>query len=82
MPQLERLGVTIPNDVAIVGFDDIRYASMLKVSLTTLHQPVQEIGNLALEAMLWRLNNPDARARTITVSGEMIVRESCGARVS
>ncbi|MFW5827565.1 MAG: LacI family DNA-binding transcriptional regulator, partial [Alkalispirochaeta sp.] len=76
MPRLETLGVVIPDDMAIVGFDDIRYASMLKVPLTTLHQPVQEIGNLAVEAMLWRLSNPQAPARTVTVSGQMIVRES------
>jgi DNA-binding LacI/PurR family transcriptional regulator len=82
MPQLEALGVEIPHDMAIVGFDDIRYASMLKVPLTTLHQPVRDIGNFALEAMLWRLSNPGAPARTITLSGEMIVRESCGIRES
>ncbi|MFW5695239.1 MAG: GntR family transcriptional regulator [Alkalispirochaeta sp.] len=79
MPQLELFGVAIPEDVAIVAFDDIRYASMLKIPLTTFHQPVQEIGNLALEAMLWRLGNPDAPPRTVTVAGEMIVRQSCGA---
>ncbi len=82
MPQLEALGVGIPQDMAVVAFDDIRYASMLKVPLTTFHQPVQQIGNLALEAMLWRLAHPEEPPRTITIAGTMITRQSCGVESS
>ncbi|MDA3951713.1 MAG: GntR family transcriptional regulator [Spirochaeta sp.] len=79
MHQLEERQVHIPEELCIVGFDDIRYASMLRIPLTTLHQPVQEIGNLALGTMLWRLEHPDALARTVTLSGNLVVRQSCGA---
>jgi GntR family transcriptional regulator, arabinose operon transcriptional repressor len=80
MPRLERLSVRVPEDLKVVGFDDIRYAGMLRVPLTTLRQPAQEIGNLALETMLWRINHRDAPPRTLSLTGELIVRESCGAQ--
>jgi len=78
MPRLDQLGIRIPDDLRIVGFDDIRYASMLRVPLTTLHQPAQEIGNLALETMFWRIANRDSPPRTLTLTGTLIVRQSCG----
>ena len=78
MPALETLGVDIPGDLAIVGFDDIHYANMLRVPLTTLHQPVREIGNVALDTMLWRLSHPEAPPRTVAATGTLIVRQSCG----
>lgn len=78
MPQLDALGIRVPDDLGVVGFDDVRYASMLRVPLTTFHQPTEEIGDLALETMLWRLANPTAAPRSTALSGRLIVRESCG----
>jgi DNA-binding LacI/PurR family transcriptional regulator len=78
MGELEEIGVSVPEDLRIVGFDDIRYASMLKVPLTTLHQPATEIGDLAVETMLWRLENPTRPPRTVTAATAIIQRASCG----
>jgi len=74
----ESTGISVPEHLRIVGFDDVHYAQMLRVPLTTIHQSVQQIGNLALETLLWRIEHPDAPARTINAETRMIIRESCG----
>jgi DNA-binding LacI/PurR family transcriptional regulator len=79
MHTLDELGIRIPNDVGIVGIDDVRYAQLLRVPLTTLRQPCQYIGAAALRAMLERIAQPDMPARDILLECKLIVRESCGA---
>jgi DNA-binding LacI/PurR family transcriptional regulator len=73
-------GVRIPDDVRIVGIDDVNYASLLPVPLTTVHQPCREIGEAALELMLARLERPKMPAREVLVDCELVVRQSCGMR--
>ncbi len=72
----------IPGDVRIVGIDDVNYASLLPVPLTTIHQPCREIGAAALEAMLDRLDKPAMPARDILLDCKLVVRDSCGASAS
>jgi GntR family transcriptional regulator, arabinose operon transcriptional repressor len=79
MHTLLRLGHAIPRDVRLVGIDDLEYASLLPVPLTTLRQPTAEIGAAALAAMLDRAVRADLPTRDILLHGELIVRESCGA---
>lgn len=76
MHTLDSMSVSIPSQVRIVGFDDVRYAQLLRVPLTSLHQPVSEIGTAAVELMLWRLANPGSAARQLLLSGELVVRRS------
>jgi DNA-binding LacI/PurR family transcriptional regulator len=76
MHTLDSMSVAIPSAVRIVGFDDVRYAQLLRVPLTTLHQPVSEIGTAAVDLMLWRLSNPGSAARQVLISGELVVRRS------
>ena len=71
--------IRIPGDVRIVGIDDVNYASLLPVPLTTIRQPCREIGAAALEAMLDRLDRPAMPARDILLDCELVVRDSCGA---
>jgi GntR family transcriptional regulator of arabinose operon len=78
MHQLLKLGLRIPEDVRMVGINDVKYASFLPVPLTTLHQPCQQIGNAAMAAMLERLDNPDAPTRDVLLDCELVVRQSCG----
>ncbi len=79
MQSLDTLGFDVPRDVRITGFDDVRYASLLRVPLTTLKQPCQEIGETAIHAMLTRLENPELPARDILLDCQLVVRKSCGA---
>lgn len=68
-------GLRIPDDVAIVGFDDIDRASYARVPLTTVKQPTKEIGDLAVDIILKRHNNQYAPVKTI-LRPELIVRSS------
>jgi DNA-binding LacI/PurR family transcriptional regulator len=82
MHNLIALNYRIPNDVRIVGIDDVQYAGLLPVPLTTVHQPCREIGIAAVAAMLERIESPDLPARAIFLDCKLVVRESCGAQAS
>ncbi len=73
---LDELGIRIPEDVLIAGIDDVRYAELLRVPLTTVRQPCVAIGDAAFRAMLDRIANPDSPARDILLGAELIVRAS------
>jgi DNA-binding LacI/PurR family transcriptional regulator len=79
MHTLMRRGRHIPNDVRLAGIDDVEYAGLLPVPLTTLRQPTKQIGDAALGAMLDRVARPDLPPRDILLQCELIVRQSCGA---
>ena len=78
MHTLISLGRRIPNDIRIVGIDDVKYARLLPVPLTTLHQPCRDLGRMALAVMLDRIANPDLPPRDVLLRCELIVRQSCG----
>jgi GntR family transcriptional regulator of arabinose operon len=80
MHALLALGYRIPQDVRIVGIDDVEYASLLTVPLTTVHQPCREIGEAAMAAMLDRVDRPNMYVRDILVECHLVIRESCGAK--
>jgi DNA-binding LacI/PurR family transcriptional regulator len=76
---LLQLGHEVPRDVRLVGIDDVDYASLLPVPLTTLRQPTRQLGAVALAAMLDRVAGADLPGRDILLQGKLIVRASCGA---
>jgi DNA-binding LacI/PurR family transcriptional regulator len=82
MRTLLGLGLRIPGDIRIAGIDDVRYAELLSVPLTTLRQPCREIGATAIVTMLTRISNPQLPARSVLLNGSLIVRQSCGAKQS
>jgi DNA-binding LacI/PurR family transcriptional regulator len=73
---LDELGVRVPDDVMIGGIDDVKYAGLLRVPLTTVRQPFAAIGEAAYHAMLDRIERPDAAPRHITLGCELVVRDS------
>lgn len=80
MHTLLGLGRRIPADIRLAGVDDVEYAAWLPVPLTTMHQPVQQIGEAAMAAMLERRAHPERPARDIFVQCPLVVRQSCGAK--
>ena len=80
MHTLISLGLQIPDDIRIVGIDDVKYARLLPVPLTTMHQPCRDIGRIAITVMLDRIANPDLPARDVLLSCNLIVRKSSGAK--
>ena len=79
MQSLLSLGRRVPADVRMVGIDDVKYASLLPIPLTTQHQPCIDLGMLAMSTMLDRLERPDQPPREITLTCKLVVRQSCGA---
>jgi len=82
MQTLLEFGVRIPEDVRIVGMDDVRYASLLPVPLTTVHQDCAGIGAVAMATMLARLGHPELPIRDVLVPVRLVVRRSCGTHLS
>ncbi|AMY10226.1 Arabinose metabolism transcriptional repressor [Luteitalea pratensis] len=78
MHALLALGRSIPGDIRLAGVDDVEYAAWLPVPLTTVRQPVREIGEAAVAAMLERRIHPGRPARDIFVQCTLVVRQSCG----
>lgn len=74
-----QLSLKVPQDVALVGFDDISTARYINPPLTTMNVPVLEIGELAGNHLIDRLaNNQQANPQNIVVPTRLVVRESCG----
>jgi len=82
MRSLSDQGVEIPHDVRIVGIDDVRYANLFTVSLTTLRQPCLEAGSAAVAAMVRRIEHRQAPSHDVNQDCTLIVRESCGTRLN
>ncbi|MEO7718409.1 MAG: GntR family transcriptional regulator [Capsulimonas sp.] len=77
--RLETLGLSVPDDVAITGFDNIATQLSNGVGLTTVAQPYEEIGRKAVEVLLSRLHNPSLPKQYIELPAQLIVRESSSA---
>ncbi|MGA2572040.1 MAG: LacI family DNA-binding transcriptional regulator, partial [Terracidiphilus sp.] len=80
MHTLLAIGRAIPGDIRMAGTDDVNYARLLPVPLTTQHQPCRDIGRIALSVMLERISSPDLPARDVLLGCKLIVRQSCGSR--
>lgn len=75
---LSELKIKVPNKVRLAGFDDMRYATLLPVKLTTIHQPCRDLADAAFHRMQERIRVPMAPIRTLTLAPRLVVRESCG----
>ncbi len=74
-------GLNVPSDVAVVGYDDITFASMVYPQLTTIRQPLYEMGSLAAQGLIERLRKGrNAEPFKKFLSVELVVRKSCGAQ--
>jgi LacI family transcriptional regulator len=82
---LQREGIQVPHQVAIIGFDDFEMAPLLSVPLTAVRQPATELGRTATHLLLdWiRSRNPEKRPENphIILPTELIIRRSCGCEI-
>jgi DNA-binding LacI/PurR family transcriptional regulator len=74
-------GIRVPEDIAIVGLDDIELAGRARIPLTTVRQPVDRIGSMAVDYILARLRGESPPVRQL-LAPELIVRRSSGALTS
>lgn len=68
--------IRIPEDIAIIGYDDISYAEFAIVPLTTVRQPAEKIGAASVELLLNAIERPRDKTRQITLKPELVVRAS------
>lgn len=76
MRAIEEAGLSIPQDIAVVGFDGTELAEMVSPQLTTVAQPSREIGRQAVVLLLKKIDNPDAPAERLIMDWQFIVRAS------
>lgn len=76
---IHEAGVRIPDEIALVGFDDMPWATSLNPPLTAVSQPSQEIGSSAADLLLDRIARPDRSIRHLILETRLVVRASCGA---
>ena len=78
MAAVSDLGLRVPEDVALVGFDDVPMSSYLRPALTTVSVSAQELGMRAMEILLADIDGRPGRRR-VRVATRLVVRDSCGA---
>ncbi|MBS4204320.1 LacI family DNA-binding transcriptional regulator [Lederbergia citrea] len=78
MKAAKKLGYKIPRDLAIVGFDNIKMASIFEPELTTLAQPMNELGHKSMELLLESMENKQVEKKRVVLKTELIIRKSCG----
>lgn len=71
-------GVSVPEKLAVVGFDDTRMAQMTKPLLTTVRVPMSNMGATAIELLCQRIAEPERMPVTVSLPAELVVRESSG----
>jgi LacI family transcriptional regulator len=75
---LTSAGIRIPEQVAVVGFDDISPSSLCEPPLTTIHQPMRMLGERACDRLLDRIARPGLPPQVELLPTELVLRESCG----
>ena len=78
MSAIEEAGLRIPEDIAVVGFEDIEFARLLTPSLTTIRQNRGGLAGAAVEALLKMLERPEEAPPVSIMPVDLVVRESTG----
>lgn len=79
---LNELGVNVPNDIAVVGFDDIELGKYFKPYLTTIHQPAKEIAMLTCKRLVELLNSENSNIKQkLAIQPHLVIRDSCGSNL-
>ena len=76
MDAVRSRGLRVPEDVSIIGFDDIPQSAFVHPALTTVHQPLEQMGRVATQMLLDLLNNPEERSYRLELPTELVIRDS------
>jgi LacI family transcriptional regulator len=71
-------GLRIPDDISIIGFDDIPQASSVYPNLTTVRQPLEQMGQVAVKMLLEQIQDQSKPPRRVTLATQLVIRDSCG----
>jgi len=73
---LQALGIRVPEDVSVIGFDNIPQGALLTPALTTIDQHAYQMGALGFEKLLAQIQNPDIKPESVTLSPQLVERDS------
>ncbi|MBW5445140.1 LacI family DNA-binding transcriptional regulator [Cohnella sp. CFH 77786] len=79
MTLLMKMGIDVPGQVSVTGFDNIDDAALASPALSTVHVNKEALGYRAVETLLWRLGNPDSPMEKILLAGDILLRQSTSA---
>lgn len=80
MQAIQEAGLRVPQDIAVVGYDDLPAGQTAVPPLTTIRQPIRRIGTLAVATLVDIINQPQEPTRRIILPSELVIRQSCGFR--
>lgn len=72
-----KIGLKIPDDISLIGFDDISLVSELSVPLTTIKQPVEDIGGIAVSLLIQLMGKQQLEKKVYEIPTEIVIRNSC-----
>ena len=75
---LRAAGLRVPSGIAVTGFDDIALSRHVQPSLTTVRQPMRDLGEQAVRVLLARVAEPASRRQSLVLPTQLVVRRSCG----
>jgi DNA-binding LacI/PurR family transcriptional regulator len=73
---IEEAGLRVPQDISLVGYDDTSLAAMRHLSLTTVHQPCHDIGQMAMDLLIERIRGQRAKSRRVVLAPALVVRST------
>lgn len=76
---IKTIGKSVPDDISVVGFDNVAYSEFFDPSLTTVAQPAESLGSEAAKMLLSKIHGSDVQQGRKVLEANIIVRESCGA---
>lgn len=77
MEAIREAGLRIPEDMSVIGFDDLPQASLTYPKLTTVRQPLQEMGKVAVKLLLEQIEQPSQATQHVTLETQLVKRDSC-----
>jgi len=75
-------GLSVPHDISVVGFDDIKFSSIFKPTLTTISQPAYEMGTMAMKLLIKLMNKEEIERHQYLMEDQLIIRDSCSTHIS
>lgn len=79
---LRQAGLRVPEDMAVVGYDDLAAAAQTSPPLTTIRQPISEMGAAAVRALIEQIEEPTAPRTAVRLATTLIIRDSCGGKLA
>ena len=74
--EFERNGVRVPDDVSVVGYDDLSYVGVKQIDLTTIRQPTYQMGTTAMKYLIERIRGKATFIQKMTYMRELVIRST------